>query len=159
MKNELLTKGIILPSGEIGKDKINLVAGAITQPFAEMVWVSCRSSAHTPFHSEGLGHFPTGNFQPTRRSAGGRKYGKGTPFLCLLRNFLPLSLLHGKSDFAKAGQKKNAANCDVSNCFFYEETRELYSPVISLLASSIPFAVADRIFKSFSLMPLSMVSS
>ena len=103
--------------------------------------------------------FPTSNFQPTRRSAGGRKYGKGTPFLCLLRNFLPLSLLHGKSDFAKAGQKKNAANCDVSNCFFYEETRELYSPVISLLASSIPFAVADRIFKSFSLMPLSMVSS
>ncbi len=39
MKNELLDKGIILPSGEIGKDKINLVAGAITQPFAEMVWV------------------------------------------------------------------------------------------------------------------------
>ena len=34
MKNELLTKGIILPSGEIGKNKINLVAGAITQPFA-----------------------------------------------------------------------------------------------------------------------------
>ena len=83
----------------------------------------------------------------------------GTRFLCLLRNFLPLSLLHGKSDFAKAGQKKNAANCDVSNCFFYEETRELYSPVVSLLASSIPFAVADRIFKSFSLMPSSMVSS
>ena len=27
MKNELLDKGIILPSGEIGKDKINLVAG------------------------------------------------------------------------------------------------------------------------------------
>ena len=25
MKNELLDKGIILPSGEIGKDKINLV--------------------------------------------------------------------------------------------------------------------------------------
>ena len=29
MKNELLDKGIILPSGEINKDKINLVAGAI----------------------------------------------------------------------------------------------------------------------------------
>ena len=40
MKNELLTKGIILPSGEIGKNKINLVAGAITQPFTEMVWVT-----------------------------------------------------------------------------------------------------------------------
>ncbi len=31
MKNELLDKGIILPSGEISKDKINLVAGALTQ--------------------------------------------------------------------------------------------------------------------------------
>ena len=39
-KNELLDKGIILPSGEIGKDKINLAAGVITQPFAEMVWVT-----------------------------------------------------------------------------------------------------------------------
>ena len=37
-ENTLLDKGIILPSGEINKDKINLVAGAITQPFAEMVW-------------------------------------------------------------------------------------------------------------------------
>lgn len=27
MKNELLDKDIILPSGEIGKNKINLVAG------------------------------------------------------------------------------------------------------------------------------------
>ena len=39
MKNVLLDKGIILPSGEISKDKVNLVTGAITQPFAEMVWV------------------------------------------------------------------------------------------------------------------------
>ena len=111
------------------------------------------------FPFRGFGTLPNKQFStdaPQRRRA---KIRKGTPFLCLLRNFLPLSLLHGKSDFAKAGQKKNAANCDVSNCFFYEETRELYSPVISLLASSIPFAVADRIFKSFSLMPLSMVSS
>lgn len=47
MKNELLTKGIILPSGEIGKDKINLVAGAITQPFAEMAWVTTGSDMET----------------------------------------------------------------------------------------------------------------
>ena len=40
MKNVLLDKSIILPSGEINKDKINLVAGAITQPLAEMVWVA-----------------------------------------------------------------------------------------------------------------------
>ncbi len=30
MKNDLLDKGIILPSSEINKDKINLVAGAIS---------------------------------------------------------------------------------------------------------------------------------
>jgi hypothetical protein len=36
----LITKGILKSSGEINKDKINLVAGAITQPFAEMVWVT-----------------------------------------------------------------------------------------------------------------------
>lgn len=38
MKNELLDRGIILTSGEIGKDNINLVAEAITKPFAEMLW-------------------------------------------------------------------------------------------------------------------------
>ena len=32
MNKTLLHKGIILPSGAINKDKINLVAGAITQP-------------------------------------------------------------------------------------------------------------------------------
>ena len=52
MKNELLTKGIILPSGEIGKDKINLVAGAITQPFAEMVWVT--TGSRPPYTSSAL---------------------------------------------------------------------------------------------------------
>ena len=36
----LMSKGIVLPSGEINKTKINLVAGAITQPFAEMLWVT-----------------------------------------------------------------------------------------------------------------------
>jgi len=36
----LLEKGIVLPSGEINKTKINLVSGAITQPFAEMIWVT-----------------------------------------------------------------------------------------------------------------------
>ena len=35
----------------------------------------------------------TSNFQPTRRSAGGRKYGSGTRFLCLLRMFLSFRLL------------------------------------------------------------------
>ena len=47
MKNTLLDKGIILSSGEINKDKINLVAGAITQPFAEMVWVTTGGDMET----------------------------------------------------------------------------------------------------------------
>ena len=36
----LLSKGVVTPNGEINKTKINLVAGAITQPFAEMIWVT-----------------------------------------------------------------------------------------------------------------------
>ena len=47
MKTVLLDKGIILQSGEINKDKINLVAGAITQPFAEMVWVTTGGDMET----------------------------------------------------------------------------------------------------------------
>lgn len=47
MKDLLLSKGIILQSGEISKDKINLVAGAITQPFAEMVWVTTDGDMET----------------------------------------------------------------------------------------------------------------
>ncbi|MGI6316458.1 MAG: hypothetical protein ACOX17_07295 [Christensenellales bacterium] len=47
MKNTLLDKGIIFPSGEINKDKINLVAGAITQPFAEMVWITTGGDMET----------------------------------------------------------------------------------------------------------------
>ncbi len=37
MKKTLLDKGIISQNGEICKPKINLVAGAITKPLAEMV--------------------------------------------------------------------------------------------------------------------------
>ena len=40
MQHPLMDKGIITQSGEICKSKINLVAGAITQPFAEMIWVT-----------------------------------------------------------------------------------------------------------------------
>ena len=45
--NTLMKKGILKPSGEISKDKINLVAGAITQPFAEMVWVTTGGDMET----------------------------------------------------------------------------------------------------------------
>lgn len=47
MKNALFDTGILLQNGEINKDKINLVAGAITQPFAEMVWLTTGGDMET----------------------------------------------------------------------------------------------------------------
>lgn len=46
-QNTLIKKGIISSFGAINKDKINLVAGAITQPFAEMVWVTTSGDMET----------------------------------------------------------------------------------------------------------------
>jgi hypothetical protein len=40
MQDSLIDKGILLPSGDISKDKINLISGAMVQPFAETVWVT-----------------------------------------------------------------------------------------------------------------------
>ena len=45
--NILIAKGIIKQFGEVNKDKINLVAGAITQPFAEMVWLTTGGDLET----------------------------------------------------------------------------------------------------------------
>ena len=47
MQNPLIDKGIVTYSGEICKDKINLVAGAMTAPFAEMVWVTTNGDRDT----------------------------------------------------------------------------------------------------------------
>lgn len=71
------------------------------------------------------------------------------PHLSLQRNF----------QYAKKEQKKNAATLRRFNHFMQTKTRELYSPGLSLLASSMPLAVADMIFKSVSLIVSSMVSS
>ena len=47
MQNPLLTQGILTQSGEICKDKINLVVGAMTLPFVEMVWVTTNGDRDT----------------------------------------------------------------------------------------------------------------
>ena len=47
MQNPLITKGIIYPSGDICKNKINLITGAMVLPFAEMVWVSSAGDMDT----------------------------------------------------------------------------------------------------------------
>ncbi len=38
MNQTLIDRGILRPSGEVSKDKINLLAGAHTPPFVEMLW-------------------------------------------------------------------------------------------------------------------------
>ena len=45
--NILIAKGITKQSGEVNKNKVNLVAGAITQPFAEMVWLTTGGDMET----------------------------------------------------------------------------------------------------------------
>ena len=47
MQKSLIDKGILLPSGDISKDKISLVTGAMTLPFAEMVWVAAAGDMDT----------------------------------------------------------------------------------------------------------------
>ena len=47
MQNQLISKGILLPSGSINKDKINLIVGSMTKPFAEMVWISTNRDLET----------------------------------------------------------------------------------------------------------------
>jgi hypothetical protein len=47
MQKSLFDRGILLPSGEISKDKINLISGAITLPFAEMVWATTGGDLET----------------------------------------------------------------------------------------------------------------
>jgi hypothetical protein len=37
----------LLPSGDISKDKINLISGAIALPFAEMVWATTGGDMET----------------------------------------------------------------------------------------------------------------
>ena len=115
--------------------------------------------AIAPFHSEGLGHFPTSNFQPTHRRTGGRKYGKGYSFPMLAKKVFSSLTTTTKFPVCQKSAKENAAILRRFNHFMQTKTRELYSPVLSLLASSMPFAVADMIFKSVSLIVSSMVSS
>ena len=47
MQNILVDKGIISQSGEICKNKISLISGAVVQPFAEMIWVTTNGDKET----------------------------------------------------------------------------------------------------------------
>ena len=41
LRSLLLNKGIILQSGTIFQDKINLISGAMTAPLIETIWIFC----------------------------------------------------------------------------------------------------------------------
>lgn len=47
MQQALIDKGILRPSGEIVKDKINLISGAHTPPFVEMLWTVTNGDTDT----------------------------------------------------------------------------------------------------------------
>jgi hypothetical protein len=66
--------------------------GSVYQEDIEFDLYFSFASVHAiaPFHSGGLGHFPTSNFQPTHRRAGERKYGKGYSFPMLATKLYPL---------------------------------------------------------------------
>ena len=90
----------------------------------------------------------------SRRAAGrrGRKYGKGTPFLCLLRKFFLTPYYNEKPRFAKLTQKKNAA--------ISKRLQRFLKPIqFSFSTSAISFAVAVTIRIPLSLMLSSSVSS
>ena len=71
--------------------------------------------AIAPFHSEGLGHFPTSNFQPTHRRTGGRKYGKGYSFPMLAKKvFSSLTTTTKLPVCQKKCKRKTPQSCDAS---------------------------------------------
>ena len=47
MNKLLIDKGILRPSGEVCKDKINLISGAHTPPFVEMLWTVTNGDTDT----------------------------------------------------------------------------------------------------------------
>lgn len=98
-------------------------------PLLHRIWfVFSFASVHAiaPFHSEGLGHFPTSNFQPTHRRTGGRKYGKGTLSYACYETLSLTTYNTGNGKFDELSQKKNAAICDVSITLYKQNERTLF---------------------------------
>ena len=120
--------------------------------------------AIAPFRFEGLGHFPTSNFQPTHRRARGRKYGKGYSFPMRAKKvfylFCPYFPLRRKSHFAELIQKKNVVILKrlqrfLKSIFNFNGRSHLSSFSTSLIS----FAVAVTIRIPLSLIVSSNVSS
>ena len=104
---------------------------------------------------EGLGHFPTSNFQPPRRRAQGRKYGRGTPFLCLLFIFSYSPTMKAQICRTLPQKKKNA----IETIRFHSVLLPVLLCAYSFSTSVISLAVAVTIRMPLSLMPSSSASS
>ena len=116
--------------------------------------------AFAPFHSEGLGYFPTSHFQPTRRSVGGRKYGSGYPLPMLATKVFPYSLLQRKAPFCQIYAKEKRCNLQRLQRFLKSIFNFAgHSHSSSFSTSAISFAVAVTIRSPVSLMPSSSASS
>ena len=96
-----------------------------------------------------------GNFQPPRRSAGGRKYGSGYPLPMLA--ILLFAFFHAKNEEMPKpnAEKKKHRNLRRSQWLYARKNGGFYSPAVSFLTSCIAFAVAVITVKSL----LSMLSS
>lgn len=58
MTEKLIAQGILRPSGEVCRDKINLLSGSYVPPFVEMLWTVTGGDKATAEHVYGL--YPSG---------------------------------------------------------------------------------------------------
>ena len=97
---------------------------------------------------EGLGHFPTSNFQPTHRRAGGRKYGKGYSFPMLAKKVFPYYLQCRKGLFCQRIAKEKRRNPATLQELYVDENEGTLSPSCHCSLSSMPCGgPADIIFR------------
>jgi len=83
--------------------------------------------AIAPFHSEGLGHFPTSNFQPTHRRTGGRKYGKGYSFPMLATKLYPLlPTTPGTANLTNFPKRKTPQSATFQSLYINKNERTLF---------------------------------
>ena len=107
-----------------------------------------------PFHSEGLGHFPTSNFQPTHRRTGGRKYGKGYSFPMLATKVFSSLVTTTELPICQKRAKEKRRNLQRLQRFLNHIQFAGHIYLSSFSTSEISFAVAVTIR-----MPLSLILS
>ena len=142
--------------------RIKLRSASVTRNFSCTVLFRPSMYSRSFLLFEGLGLFPASNFQPTRRSAGGRKYGSGYPLPMLATNvFIPYALLRSYARFCQTSAKEKRCNPQKKITTLSKPysilTDTSYLPSVS--TSAISFAVALTIRMPVSLIPSRSASS